>query len=161
MRIKRREPIIAIVNELRKSIPSNYVRLIKPYEGEMDKLFSRYAKVQRVKSDMFPAEVQLQTPFVLVISADRTHMEDSRNRARRYRHDISLFIGGQTSFDFASDKTPDLFDLMDMCVDVLADKFLNINGVDRLKNVNHGEYIVKTDLFTVYEQRYYTTEIET
>ena len=158
MRIKRREPIYAVVNALRKHVP--YFKLVKPYEGEIDSMFSRYSRIQQVKSDIFPAEVQLQVPFALVISEDRNVTENSRNRARRFRHDISVMLGASTSYDFASDKTPALFDLLDLCVDALADRNLGITGVDTLTLVNHGKYIVKTELFTVYEQKYFTTEIE-
>jgi len=158
MRVKRREPVYAVVNAIRKAVP--YFQLVKPYEGEIDAIFSRYSRIQQVKSDIFPAEVQLKVPFALVISQDREVIEGSRNRALRFRHDISIMLGASTSYDFASDKTPALFDLLDLCVDALADRNLGIDGVDKLTLFNHGKYIVKTELFTVYEQKYFTTEIE-
>ena len=49
--------ITYIVTKLKADVPD--LKLVKPYEGELD----RYSKKTQLKESIFPAQVNLTTPF--------------------------------------------------------------------------------------------------
>lgn len=120
--------------------------LVKPYEGELD----RYRKIDQIKAEIFPAEVNLQSPFALVISKDREKINRTGN-AERVRHNLSIYVGVNNDHNFASQINPDIWNLLSL----LTETLLRVKG---LYLVNEGIYLCKTDLFTVYDQQWYRNE---
>lgn len=127
--------------------------LVKPYEGEID----RYSKRAQVQSEIFPAQVNLITPFALVISKSRPVVE-RKNRSMKLRHDLSIYIGVQNTHDLMSTSTPAVFDLLTTVAQTLDGRRL-IDKAGELTLVEDGEYLITTDLFTVYDQRFYQLEV--
>jgi hypothetical protein len=147
----RSQIIEALCTFLRANVTE--FNLVKPYHGELD----RYSKKVQLKEDTFPAMVNLQTPFALIISKDRKRME-SQGTSLKFRHDISIYIGVQNTHNFASTEVPDIFALMTKCTDVLHGKTF-FKGAGALNVESDGEYLITSDLFTVYDQKYYQLEI--
>ena len=147
-----RETIISVLcDHLRTNVPE--LKLVKPYHGELD----RYSKKTQLKEETFPAMVNLTTPFALVISKNRKRVEGAGN-ALRFRHDISIYIGDSNMHDFSSSETPNIFSIMTKCVEALHGKVL-VRGCGTLNVESDGDYLITTDLFTVYDQQYYQLEI--
>ncbi|MDQ5985871.1 MAG: hypothetical protein CSYNP_01588 [Syntrophus sp. SKADARSKE-3] len=148
----RGSTVTAIVDYLKAMVPD--FALVKPYEGELD----RFSKKSQIQDDMFPAQVSLQTPFALVISKDRERTDKSQNNSLKFQHNISIYVGVASSFDFASTSTPDVFTLLTKSAQVLHGHQAIANA-GTLTLVNDGEYLVRTDLFTVYDQKFFQLEI--
>lgn len=127
--------------------------LVKPYEGEID----RYSKRAQIQNEVFPAQVSLTTPFALVISKSRPVIE-RKNRSMKLRHDISIYIGVSNTHDLMSTDTPAVFDLLTTVAQTLDGRRL-IDKAGELCLVEDGEYLITTDLFTVYDQRFYQLEV--
>ena len=123
--------------------------LVKPYEGELD----RYAKKAQIKADDFPADVNLRTPFALVISKDRVPADKSSPGSLRFKHLISIYIGVSNQHLLGSTIMPSAFALLSKCAQCLHGNALIANS-GALSLTHEGEYLVKTDLFTVYDQKY-------
>lgn len=146
-----------IVAALRDYIRTNVTdfALVKPYHGELD----RYSKKVQLKKEIFPAEVNLQTPFALVISKGR-HRVEGKGPSVRFRHDLSIYVGTANQHDLNSQEVPTIFSLLDKCVNALQGKSF-LHGCGILEVENDGEFLLTTDLYTVYDQRYYQYEIGT
>lgn len=151
--IDRGEIITALCAYLRTNVTE--LKLVKPYHGELD----RYSKKVQLNSEMFPAEVALTTPFALVISKTRERLE-KQGSSLKFKHELSVYIGAANNHDFNSLDVPEIFSIMDKCVNVLHGKQL-IAGAGNLTIVNDGEFLLTTDLFTVYDQKYFQFEIGT
>ena len=150
--INRGEIVQAVVNLIRKEIQE--FQIVRPYQGEID----RYEKRGQIKSATFPAEVSLTTPFALVISKDRKPLEESKNRTMKLEHLLSIYVGVSNTHEFQSTKIPDAFWFLGRCVDVLNEQVLHTKAAG-LKLVSDGEYLITTDLFTVYDQKWVIPEI--
>jgi len=129
------------------------LKLVKPYHGELD----RYSKKVQLKQNTFPAEVGLTTPFALVISKGRERIK-GQGASLKFEHEISIYIGDANSHDFTNENVPAIYSLLDQCLNALHGKVL-MHGAGALKVINDGEYLLTTDLFTVYDQRYTQLEI--
>lgn len=151
--IDRGQIVTAICEHLRITVPE--LSLVKPYQGELD----RYSKKTQIKEPTFPAVVNLTTPFALVISKNRQPVKEKGN-SLRFKHDISIYIGDSNKHDFNTLDTPYILTLLTRCVDELHGKSL-INGAGALQLESDGEYLITTDLFTIYDQQYYQFEIGT
>lgn len=151
--IDRGQIVTAICAYLRVQVPE--LNLVKPYQGELD----RYSKKTQIKEATFPAMVNLTTPFALVISKNRQRIEGKGN-SLRFRHDISIYIGDSNKHDFNTLDTPYILTLLTRCVDELHGKSL-INGAGALNLESDGDYLITTDLFTIYDQQYFQYEIGT
>jgi hypothetical protein len=151
MSIERSTLISAIMERINQT---HVFSLVKPYEGELD----QYSKKVQLKDDLFPAQVQLKTPFCLVISKNRVPQETGRNRTEIWRHQISLYVWVQRSYSFSSTSAPQAFALLKACGDALNKQKI-VAGCSELHQLDEGEYLVTTDLFTVYDQKYYQDEI--
>jgi hypothetical protein len=124
------------------------INLVKPYEGEID----RYRKIGQIENEIFPAEVNMATPFALVISKDRENKSGSQNRAMKLQHNISVYIGVSNTHSLSNEDVPDIYTVLNDCV-------LAIKGENGLVLVNDGIYLCKTDLFIVYDQQWYRQEV--
>lgn len=144
MRELRGTIITSIITTLKGTKQFN---LVKPYHGELD----RYRKQTQIKEQTFPAEVNLQTPFALVISKDR-EVDGPKGNSIKLRHNISIYVGTANPHDFSSEALPESYGLLEACVDALRP----IRG---LTLVNEGLYLAKTDLFIVYDQQWFIHEI--
>jgi hypothetical protein len=130
--------------------------LVKPYEGEV----YRYGKQEQIKSETFGAEVNLQSPFALVISRGRPVVEKrSGNRSKKLRHEISVYIGMTNTHNFNSTTVPPIFSVLAKCAETLDGLSLGLDGAGVLELIDDGEFLVQTDLYTVYDQRYYQHEV--
>ena len=128
-------------------------KLVKPYHGELD----RYSKKTSLQAETFPAQVNLATPFALVISKDRRKVAGVGN-SLRFRHEISIYIGDANTHDFNSITVPPIFNLMKKTLAAL-DGTAFVRGCGVLEVESDGEYLITTDLFTVYDQKYSQLEI--
>ena len=153
MMVSRDQLITALCVYLRTAVPE--FNLVKPYHGELD----RYSKKTQLKEDIFPAMVNLTTPFALVVSKNRSRLV-SPGSSIKFRHDISIYIGDSNLHDFNNQDTPGIFTLMNKCVEALHGKTF-VKGTGVLTVESDGEYLITTDLFTVYDQKYYQLEIGT
>lgn len=149
--VERTDIITAICTYLRENVTE--FNLVKPYHGELD----RYSKKVQLKQEIFPAEVNLQTPFALVISKNRRRVEKT-GASRKFIHDISIYIGDKNPHDFSSLDVPLIFTYMSKCANAL-DGVRLIKGASPLTIESDGEYLLTTDLFTVYDQKYFQYEI--
>lgn len=150
--LDRGDTVLAICSYLETNISD--LNLVKPYEGELD----RYRKLTQLKQEIFPAEVNLLTPFALVISKERHNMKQGGGRTLRLKHDISIYIGVAKSYDFASTAAPTALALLNTVAEALHGRRIIANA-EPLVMLSDGEYLVSTDLFTVYDQKYYQLEI--
>ena len=151
MLIVRSQLIEALCVHLRTAVPE--FRLVKPYHGELD----RYSKKVQIQEETFPAVVNLTTPFALVVSKNRTSLEKQGN-STKFRHEISIYIGDSNRMDFSNQNVPNIFTLMSKCVDALDGKSF-LRGAGLLTVESDGEYLITTDLFTIYDQKYFQLEI--
>lgn len=149
--IERGTIIGALCDALKAGVPE--LKLVKPYHGELD----RYSKKVQLKQNTFPAMVNLVTPFALIISKDRRR-EEGHGSSLKFRHDLSVYIGVANEHDFSNEKVPDVFALLTRCVDTLHGKVF-VRGAGVLNMESDGEYLITTDLFTVYDQKYTQLEI--
>lgn len=150
--VERGDIVDAICAHLRVNVPE--LNLVKPYHGELD----RYSRVQSLKAEDFPAQVNLTTPFALVISKDRNDADARKqNRSLSLRHDISIYVGDSNSHNFASTEVPNIMTLLSKCFDALEGWKSHIWS-SILECKSDGEYLITTDLFIVYEQKYYQTD---
>lgn len=136
---------------LRTTVPE--FNLVKPYHGELD----RYSKKTQLTAEIFPAQVNLTTPFALVISKDRRKLTGIGN-SLRFKHEISVYVGDANTHDFNSIAVPPIFDLMKKALAALDGKAF-VRGCGVLEVESDGEYLITTDLFTVYDQKYSQLEI--
>ncbi len=143
--------VLAICSRLAAAVPD--FKLVKPYEGEID----RYSKKTQVKEPVFPAQVNLATPFALVISKDRRARTE--NNATKLIHEISIYVGVQNTHNFSALTAPPAFALLNKCVLALHGGKFGGNGAGALTLESDGEYLITTDLFTIYDQRYTQKEI--
>jgi len=151
--LDRTTSVEKICNHLRANLPT--FNLVRPYNGELD----RFSKLQQLKSVTFPAEVNLTTPFALVISKDRFRWpREQQNRNRQMKHEISIYIGDANTHMIGSTDVPNVLFLLDQCRKVLDGKVL-VPGAGELTIESDGQYLITTDLFTVYEQHYFQFEI--
>lgn len=151
--IERSNVITALCDYIRIAVPE--FNLVKPYHGELD----RYSKKAQLKEESFPAQVNMTTPFALVISKNRKRLE-SKGASLCFRHELSIYIGEANTHDFMSQSAPAIFALMDKCVNALSGKAL-IRGCGVMNVQSDGDYLLTTDLFTVYDQQYFQLEIGT
>lgn len=151
MLIERGQAITAIQALLLKEVTD--LKLVKPYSGELD----RYSKKTQLKEETFPAMVNLTTPFALIISKGRFRLQDQRP-SLKFKHEISIYIGDANRHDFQSTTVPNVITLLDKCVKALHGVVL-LKGCGALTVENDGEYLITTDLFTIYDQKYYQYEI--
>jgi hypothetical protein len=151
--VERGNVILALCNHIRANVPE--LNLVKPYHGELD----RYSKKTQIKEESFPAMVNLQTPFALVISKDRRPVENTGN-SRRFKHDLSIYIGDANRHDFNTMDVPPIHAILTKCLSVLDGKVL-LKGCGILTVESDGEYLITTDLFTIYDQKYFQLEIGT
>ncbi len=149
--INRTQLIESLCVFLREAIPDFVI--VRPYHGELD----RYSKKIQLKEETFPVTVNLATPFALVISKDRKRLENS-GPSLKFRHDISIYVGVANRHDFANQNVPTIFDLLTRCTDALHGKVF-FKGAGALNVESDGDYLITTDLFTVYDQKYYQLEI--
>lgn len=126
--------------------------LVKPYEGE----FSQYEKKEQMREDTFAAEVNLAAPFALVSSQARP-VEKRDNRSLILKHQLSVFVGVQNTHDFASTAVPAVLALLEQCAYALVGGKFQASASE-LNLENDGIFLVKTDLYIVYEQKYYQIE---
>jgi dienelactone hydrolase len=151
MLISRGQIIAQLCAHIRANVPE--FKLVKPYHGELD----RYSKKVQLKENIFPAMVNMTTPFALIISKARERIEEN-GKSLRFKHDISIYIGDSNRHDFNNQDIPGIFSLMDKTVEALHGRsFIKAAGAMTL--VNDGEYLITTDLFTIYDQKYYQLEI--
>ena len=153
LKVERSSIITALCTHLRTNVTD--LKLVKPYHGELD----RYSKKTQLQEETFPAMVNLTTPFALVISKDRRRVEN-RGQSLRFRHDISIYIGESNLHDFNNTEVPTIFTLMSKCLKSLHGVSL-VSGAGALNIESEGEYLLTTDLFTLYDQKYYLYEIGT
>ncbi len=147
-----RTQIIGDLCEYLRTAVTDFV-VVRPYHGELD----RYSKKAQVKEETFPIMVNIQTPFALIISKDRKRLENS-GASLKFRHDLSIYIGVANRHDFSNQSVPAIFDLLTKCTDALHGKVF-FKGAGALNVESDGEYLITTDLFTVYDQKYYQLEI--
>lgn len=148
---KRGDLVTATVEYLRDQIAD--LALVKPYEGELD----RYSKKIQLKDDIFPVEVNLQTPFALIISKERENVGENNQRLK-LKHYLSIYVGVSVNYNFGSTDTPTVFELLGDIASSLHNRQM-IQNAGPLTLVSDGEYLVKTDLFVVYDQKYYQLEL--
>lgn len=148
--IPRGDVVMAICTYLRDQVPE--LLLVKPYLGELD----RYSKRTQVRAETFPAQVNLTTPFALVISKDRAKLQQPGTR--KFKHDLSVYVGVSNQHDFANQAVPPIYSLLDKCL-LALDGTVFIRGAGELTVESDGEYLITTDLFTVYDQKYFQYEI--
>lgn len=149
-----RGSVIAAICGVLDALPE--FNLVKPYDGEV----YRYGKQEQIRADSFGAEVQLQSPFALVISRGRPVLEKrSGNRSKKLRHEISIYIGMTNTHNFSSVSVPPIFALLTKCAETLDGLSLGLEGAGVLELIDDGEFLVQTDLYTVYDQRYYQHEV--
>lgn len=151
MLISRGQIITTLCDHLRANITD--LKLVKPYHGELD----RYSKKTQLQEEIFPAQVNLTTPFALVISKSRDRIEKQGNSVK-WLHSISIYVGMQNTHDFNSLTVPPIFDLLDQIVASLHGRVF-FRGAGAMTIENDGEYLITTDLFTVYDQKYFEYEI--
>lgn len=148
--VNRGDVVQSIINELRSSVAT--LNLVRPYQGE----FSRYEKKAQITQGIFPAEVNLTTPFALVSSQDRPVVEQ-KNRRVKLRHSISVFIGVANNHDFSSTAIPESLPLLELCAAALVGKKFHSHASE-LSLENDGTFLTTTDLFVVYEQKFFQIE---
>lgn len=153
MMVSRDQLITAICMHLRTAVSG--LNLVKPYHGELD----RYSKKSQIQNEIFPAMVNLTTPFALVVSKNRRRLDD-KGTSVKFRHEISIYIGDSNQHDFSNQDVPSMFTLMSQCLEALHGKVF-VKGGGVLTVESDGEYLVTTDLFTVYDQKYFQLEIGT
>ena len=151
--VDRASIIEAICTYLRSTVTE--FNLVKPYHGELD----RYSKKTQITETTFPAQVNLQTPFALIISKDRRRLT-GQGYSTRFKHEISIYIGDSNPHDFNSIAIPPIFELMKKTLAALDGKAF-VRGCGVLEVESDGEYLITTDLFTVYDQKYSELEIST
>lgn len=127
-------------------------KLVKPYEGE----FTRDEKQNQIKAETFPAEVNLASPFALVSSQSRP-VDRTENRMLNLKHAISVYVGIRNNHNFTSTGVPPVIALLEQCAKVLVGQHLHAHAA-KLTLVNDGIFLVKTDLYIVYEQQYLQLE---
>jgi len=149
--IPRGDVVMTLCTHLKARVPD--LMLVKPYLGELD----RYSKRTQVKAEAFPAQVNLTTPFALVISKDRARVPQT-GQSRKFKHDLSLYVGVANTHDYGSQAMPPIFPLLDKCLAAL-DGVVLIRGAGELTVDSDGEYLITTELFTIYDQRYFQYEI--
>jgi len=152
LHVTRSAIITALCTKLAE-IPA--LKIVKPYHGELD----RYSKKVQLKQEIFPAEVNLTTPFALVISKNRERVED-KGPSLRFKHDLSIYIGYANEHNFNDTSVSPIFGIMDSVVEKLAGKQI-IPGAGVMTLLSDGDYIITTDLFTVYDMKFYQLEIGT
>lgn len=146
----RTETIQAAINVIKAA--NLGFRLVKPYEGE----FTRDEKQNQMKSETFVAEVQLAAPFALVSSQSRP-VEKRENRSLTLKHEISVYIGVANTHNFASQAVPPILALLEQCAYALVGAKLHPRSSE-LNLENDGIFLVKTDQYNVYEQKYFQSE---
>lgn len=151
MLIERSQLIAILCAHLRANVPE--LKLVKPYHGELDS----YSKKIQLKEETFPAMVNLTTPFALIISKNRQRVEGKGN-SLCWKHDLSIYVGSSNMHDFANQEVPTIFTLMGKVTNALQGKSF-IKGAGLLTVDSDGEYLITTDLFTVYDQKYHQLEI--
>jgi hypothetical protein len=152
--LDRGDTVLAICTYLRNNVTD--LNLVKPYEGELD----RYSKKTQLRNELFPAQVNLQTPFALVISKARENIDNNgRNQGLRLKHNISIYVGVASSYDFSSQTAPSAFTLLKKTAQALHNRKIVENAVGVLTLVDDGEYLIRTELFTVYDQKFYQLEV--
>ena len=149
--IDRGTTVLAICTFLRENCSS--LVLVRPYNGELD----RFSKKTQVEAETFPAEVNLTSPFALVVSKDRSRLENQGN-SLKFKHDFSIYLGALNTFDFGSQELPPVFAVMKEVLDALEGQVL-VHGASDLRVESDGQYLTTTNLYTIYEQRYYQYEI--
>ena len=153
MLIERGAIVTTLCNYLRSAVPE--LNLVKPYHGELD----RYSKKIQLRDEIFPAMVNLTTPFALIISKNRSRVE-KQGQSLRFKHDLSIYVGESNQHDFNNIEVPPIFSLLSKCVNALHGHVL-IQGAGVMNVESDGEYLITTDLFTVYDQKYSQLEIGT
>lgn len=151
MLIGRGQIVTGICEHLRIQVPD--LKLVKPYHGELD----RYSKKTQLEQEIFPAQVNLTTPFALIISKNRER-DTKQGASTKWLHSLSVYIGVQNTHDFNSIDVPPIFALMDKVTTALNGHVF-FRGAGALTVESDGEYLITTDLFTVYDQRYFQHEI--
>jgi len=151
LHVERADVLTTLCAHIRANVPA--FNLVKPYHGELD----RYSKKVQLQEETFPAMVNLTTPFALVISKNRKPVE-KKGASLKFRHDLSIYIGDSNLHDFNNQDAPSIFTLMSDCLKALHGTRL-IKGAGELTVESEGEYLLTTDLFTVYDQKYYELEI--
>jgi len=149
--VQRSDVVMAICEQLRAAVPE--LKLVKPYHGELD----RYAKKTQIKEPIFPAQVNLATPFALVISKHRTKLA-KQGASRKFKHDISIYVGDQNTHNFNDISAPSIFGLLSKCMTALDGAVL-LKGCGELAVESDGDYLITTDLFVIYDQKYSQFEI--
>lgn len=147
----RTETVQNIVDHLNLVMTTD-LALVKPYEGE----FFKIEKRAQMKEDTFPAEVNLAAPFALVSSQGRP-VEKRENRSLVLKHQISVFVGVANRHDFASTEVPTILALLELCAYALVGTKFHASA-STLSLENDGTFLVKTDLYIVYEQKYFQFE---
>lgn len=153
MLVTRDKLITALCVHLRTAVPE--LNMVKPYHGELD----RYSKKVQLKEETFPAVINMTTPFALVVSKNRTRLEQ-KGASLCFRHDVSIYVGESNLHDFNNQNTPTIFDLLNKCLVALHGQHF-VNGAGVFTVESDGEYLLTTDLFTVYDQKYHQLEIGT
>lgn len=151
MLIGRGQIVESLCSHLRVTVPE--LLLVKPYHGELD----RYSKKLQLQEGIFPAQVNLTTPFALIISKSRER-EAKQGASTKWLHSLSIYIGVQNTHDFNTIAVPPIFAIMDKVTEALNGHVF-FRGAGALTVENDGEYLVTTDLFTVYDQKYFQYEI--
>ena len=151
MLVNRGDIVKTLCAHLRVAVPE--LNLVKPYNGELD----RYSKKLQIKENTFPAQVNLTTPFALVISKERERIE-KQGVSTKFRHDLSVYIGTSNTHDFNSLEVPGIYTLLDKVMNALHGKVF-LRGAGALTVESDGEYLITDDLFIIYDQRYYQLEI--
>jgi hypothetical protein len=146
----RTETVENIVTYLQTAV--SVFALVKPYEGEFFKIWKR----AQIQEDTFAAEVNLAAPFALVCSQERP-VEKRDNRILTLKHDLAILIGVSNTHNFGSTEVPSVLALLEQCADALVGRKFHANASE-LNLENDGIFLVKTDLYIVYEQKYFQTE---
>jgi len=150
--VNREDVVERVVNRLKEELQE--FSLVRPYEGELD----RYFKQRQIEQPEFIAMTSLQTPFALVISKNRDNWE-ARNKELRVRHNLSIYVGVANEHNFADENVPGVFSLLSRCVAALHEWNCGLDGCGPMTLLDDGEYITRTDLYTVYDQKWFQLEI--
>lgn len=145
---------IDLINEL------GLFNLVRQYNGEWD----RYKKITQIEDDTFPAEVNLTTPFALVVSKKRNPdpMVKRSGPSLKLVHHMSVYIGVSNDHDIGSQEISPIFTYLDAVAQhLVGKKIYDGKHASTIELIDDGEYLVTTDLFVVYDQKYIQKEIAT